>query len=49
MMEMEYLQDVTALTIGSVKMSLGGMAFVDYDKDGDLDMDMQQVEVLPVK
>ena len=32
--------DVTALTIGSVKMSLGGMAFVDYDKDGDLDIIM---------
>ena len=30
--------DVTASTIGSVKMSLGGMAFVDYDKDGDLDI-----------
>ena len=32
--------DVTASTIGSVKMSLGGMAFVDYDKDGDLDIIM---------
>lgn len=32
--------DVTASTIGSVKMSLGGMAFIDYDKDGDLDIIM---------
>ena len=32
--------DVTASTIGTVAMSLGGMAFVDYDNDGDLDIIM---------
>lgn len=32
--------DVTTSTIGNISMSLGGVAWVDYDKDGDLDIVM---------
>jgi hypothetical protein len=32
--------DVTSTTIGNISMSLGGIAWVDYDKDGDLDIVM---------